>query len=153
LYSGSIIQDGGDEIYDGIINYGNADVQIQIIQDGVVLADDWWNFNNTGLNADATLGASHQFILKVRTGGADIDGRRLIGTCRRFGYTFGEFQIGAGTGRGVNTLALSDANDLNNNTVVGTVATWTTISNETEGYAALDVILRKNEISNTRRLG
>lgn len=43
LYDGSIIQDGGDTIYDGIVNFGNATVQVQIIQDGAVLADDWWN--------------------------------------------------------------------------------------------------------------
>ncbi len=139
LFGGSIIQDGGDEIYDGIINYGNADVQIQIIQNGAVLADDWWNFGGTGLNADEALGASHQFMLKVRTGGADIDGRRLIGTARRFGYTFSEFKIGAGTGRGVNTLALADSADLNNQTDIATVAGWTTITNTNEGYVGIDV--------------
>ena len=30
LYDGSIIWSDGDEIWDGIVNYGNADVQIQI---------------------------------------------------------------------------------------------------------------------------
>ncbi len=139
LYGGSIIQKGGDEIYDGIINYGNADVQIQIIQNGAVIADDWWNYNNTGLNADAVLGASHQFMLKVRTGGEDINGRRLIGTCRRFGYTYSEFIIGAGTSRGVNTLALSDSIDLNNQTDEATVASWNAIVNQDEGYADIDV--------------
>ncbi len=139
LYEGSIIQDGGDEIYDGIINYGNADVQIQLIQNGAVLSDDWWNQGGTGLNADASKGASHQFMLKVRTGGADIDGRRLIGTCRRFLYTFKEFVIGAGTGRGVNTLALADVLDVFNTTASATVATWTGITNIKEGYNLIDV--------------
>ena len=45
LYDGSIIQDGGDTIYDGVVNFGNADVQIQIIQDGAILTDDYWNYN------------------------------------------------------------------------------------------------------------
>jgi len=139
IYGGSIIQGGGDTIYDGIINYGNADVQIQIIQNGAILSDDWWNYNDAGLNADSAKGASHQFMIKVRTSGADIDGRRLIGICRRFGYTYSEFPIGAGTGRGVNTLALSDANDLNNNTAIGTVAGWTGITNSTSGYNGIDV--------------
>ena len=139
LYGGSIIQDDGDTIYDGIINYGNASVQIQLIQDGAVLSDDWWNQGGTGLNADASLGASHQFMIKVRTGGADIDGRRLIGTARRFGYTFSEFKIGAGTGRGVNTLAISDSIDLNNTTAEGTVSGWTGIVNNSEGYIGIDV--------------
>lgn len=138
LYDGSIIQNGGDDIYDGFVNFGNADVQIQIILDGTVLSDDWWNFNGAGLNADSGQGISHRFMLPVRTSGSDIDGRRILGTCRRFGYTYSEFPVN-GTSRGNNVLALSDANDLNNETIEGTVATWTTIDNTTEGYVDLDV--------------
>lgn len=137
LYDGSIIYSGGDEIYDGIVNFGNSDVQIQLIQNGAVLVDDWWNYNSAGLNPDATAGISHRFMIKTRTSGADIDGRRLIGTARRFGYTFSEFTIN-GTARGNNVLALTDADDLNNATVEGTVSGWTTITN-TEGYVGLDV--------------
>lgn len=143
LYDGSIIQgtDGVDrKIWDGIVNYGNSDVQIQIIQDGAVLTDDWWNFNGGGLNADAAQGISHRFMVLVHDASAsgDIDGRKLIGTCRRFGYAYNEFSIN-GTARGNNTLALSDSTDLNNQTAEGTVAGWTTITNVTEGYALLDV--------------
>lgn len=138
LYDGSIIQNGGADIYDGIVNFGNADVQIQIIQNGAVLADDWWNFGGAGLNADATAGVSHRFMLKTRTAGTDIDGRRILGTCRRFGFTYSEFRIN-GTSRGNNVLALSDSADLNNQTAAGTVATWNTITNTTEGYVLLDV--------------
>ena len=143
LYDGTIIQDDGDTIYDGIVNYGNSDITIQVIQDGAVVADDWWNhrdkvYGDGGLNYDDAQGISHRFMIKVRTGGADTDGRRLIGTARRFGYTYQEFRIN-GTNRGNNVLALSDGNDLNNNTAVGTVATWTTIVNQVEGFVALDV--------------
>jgi len=139
LYDGSIIQGAGptEEIWDGIVNFGNASVQIQIIQDGAVLADDWWNFGGGGLNADAAAGISHRFMLKVREFGVDIDGRRLIGTTRTFNNTYGEFKIN-GTSRGNNVLALNDANDLNNNTAAATVATWTTITN-TEGLRLLDI--------------
>ena len=140
LYDGSIIQGtGGTEVfYDGIVNFGNSDVQIQIIQDGAVLSDDWWNFGGGGLNADATQGISHRFMIQTRTAGADVDGRKLIGTTRTFGNTYGEFSIN-GTSRGNNVLALVDSNDLNNATVEGTVATWTTITNTTEGYASIDI--------------
>lgn len=137
LYDGSVIYSDGDEIYDGIVNFGNSDVQIQIIKDGAVLADDWWNYNNAGLNADATSGISHRFMIKTRTAGADVDNRKIIGTCRRFGYTYSEFVINS-TARGNNVLALTDSSDLNNTTVVGTVATYDQFSN-TEGYANLDV--------------
>ena len=208
LYDGSVIQNGGDDIYDGIVNFGNAGVLIQIIQNGAVLADDFWNYSeggthtgtgnaailtdgskswtndewigytiyNTtdsswgivtdndattitatlvggtdndwdvsdayligkGLNPDSTAGISHRFMIQVRSGGTDIDGRRLIGTSRRFGYTYAEFSIN-GTSRGNNVLALTDSVDLNNTTSLGTVAGWTTISNVTEGYNAMDV--------------
>jgi hypothetical protein len=138
IYDGSIIQDGGDVIYDGIVNFGNSDVQIQVIQNGAVLADDWWNFSGGGLNADVAQGISHRFMIKTRTAAADVDGRRLIGTSRSFGNTYSEFKIN-GTSRGNNVFALSDGTDLNNQTVEGTVSGWTAITNTTEGYANIDV--------------
>lgn len=138
LYDGSIIQNGGDDIYDGIVNFGNADVQIQIIQNGAVLSDAWWNYNGAGLNASASAGISHRFMIKTRNGGADVDGRKLIGTCRRFNYTYSEFTINS-TARGNNVLALTDSSDLNNQTASGTVAGWSATISNTEGYANIDV--------------
>ena len=121
LYDGSVIQNAGADIYDGIVNFGNASVQIQIQQDGAVLATDWWNFSGAGLNPDAAQGISHRFMLPVRVGGTDTDGRRLLGTTRAYGNTFSEFPIN-GTSRGNNVLALKDAVDLNNATLIATVA-------------------------------
>ena len=140
IYDGSIVQGTGgtEEFYDGIVNYGNPAVQIQIIQDGAVITDDWWNQSGVGLNANATAGISHRFMIKTRTLGADIDNRVLLGTARRFGYTYKEFLIN-GTARGNNVLALADAADLNNTTVVGTVATWDKFANDNEGYIGIDV--------------
>lgn len=143
LYDGSIIQGtvGVDrEIWDGIVNFGNADVQIQILQDGAVLTDDWWNYNSAGLNPDPNQGISHRFMIKTHdfvADGGDIDGRRLIGTSRTFGNTFSEFSIN-GTSRGNNVLALNDASDLNNTTIEATVSGWSSITNTTEGFAELD---------------
>ena len=140
LYDGSIIQSSGAVIYDGIVNFGNA-TTIQIHQDGAVLADDWWNNdpqgNGFGLNSDPASGISHRFMINVRTAGSDIDLRRLLGTTRRFNFTYGEFAINA-TARGNNVLALSEASDLNNQTAVGTVGAYDQFTN-TEGYALLDV--------------
>jgi hypothetical protein len=138
LYDGSIIQEGGDVIYDGIVNFGNDSVQIQLIQNGAVLADDWWNFSGGGLNADAAQGISHRFMIKTRNAGSDIDGRRIVGTSRSFGNTYSEFRIN-GTARGNNVLALSDTTDLNNQTLEATVAGWNDVVNVTEGYADIDV--------------
>jgi len=137
IYNGSIIQNGGDDIYDGIVNFGNSTVQIQIIQNGTVLADDWWNFSGGGLNADGNAGISHNFMIKTRDAGADIDGRRLLGTTKVYGKTYSEFPIN-GTQRGLNVLALSNTDDLNNATASGTVAAYP-ITNLTEGYNGIDV--------------
>jgi hypothetical protein len=140
LYDGSIIQSSGNVIYDGIVNFGNAPT-IQVVQNGAVIADDWWNNdpqgNSLGLNSDPAGGISHRFMVKVRTGGADTDGRRLLGLSRDYGFTYAEFAISA-TSRGNNVLALSRATDLNNATASGTVAAYDT-SALTEGYVALDV--------------
>ena len=144
LYDGSIIQGTGitEVIYDGIVNFGNADVQIQIIQNGVVIASDFWNQAGVGLNPSALQGISHRFMIKVRDAGQDIDGRRLIGLSRTFGNTYDEFSINGST-RGNNVLALKDSADLNNTTPIGTVGastgTWSSVVMTTEGYTLLDV--------------
>ena len=134
LYDGSIIQNNGNTIYDGIVVFANAGMYLEVVQNGALVSPNFWT---TGLNADAASGISHRFMLKVRNNGVDIDGRRLIGQTREFGYTYSEFKIG-GTARGNNVMALTYASDLNNQTAGGTVSGWTTISN-TEGYRALDV--------------
>jgi hypothetical protein len=133
LYDGSVIQTNGDTIYDGILVFANAGAYLSIVQNGA-LASNFWT---TGLNADSANGISHRFMLKVRNAAADIDGRRVIGQTREFGSTYSEFKIN-GTARGNNVLALTYADDLNDETAAATVATWTTITN-TEGYRLLDV--------------
>lgn len=143
LYDGSIVQAGGDEIYDGFLVYATPGMDLQFVQNATVVANDFWNtvpFGETlkGLNADASNGISHRFMFKVRTGGADIDGKRVIGQTRVSGFTYSEFKIN-GTSRGNNVMALTYADDLNDETAAGTVATWTTITNLTEGYAGIDV--------------
>lgn len=134
LYDGSIIQTNGDVIYDGILVFATAGAYLTIIQNGKIVTPNFWT---TALNADSTQGISHRFLLKVRTGAADIDGRRVIGQTREFGQTFSEFKIN-GTSRGNNVLALTYASDLNNQTAIATAAGWNTITN-TEGYQGLDV--------------
>jgi hypothetical protein len=135
LYGGSIIQTNGDVVYDGIQVLAPAGMYLYIIQNGAVLTNFW----TTALNADAANGISHQFMVKVRTGAADIDGRRLIGLTREFGKTYGEFKIN-GTSRGINVMAFTGwSDDLNNVTASGTVAGYTTITNTSVGYNGIDV--------------
>lgn len=134
LYDGSIIQAGGNTIYDGILVFAAAGAYLQIIQNGAPVSPNFWT---TGLNADASNGISHRFMLKVRTGGTDTDGRRLIGQTRVFGQTYSEFKIN-GTARGNNVLALTYASDLNNQSTASAVEEMSAITN-VEGYQGLDV--------------
>ena len=137
LYDGSITQSGGDQIFDGVQVFGNA-TTIQVIQNGARLTNDFWNEPNmVAATADAVSGTSHRFLVEVRTGGSDIDGRRLIGTQRVYGTVFTEFVIGGGTNRGNNVLALTANPDLNNQTAEGTIATYSDII-ITEGYVGID---------------
>ncbi len=138
IYDTSITYNGGADIYDGIQCFGNS-TNIQIIQNGARVINDFWNQPKmlTAV-ADAPSSTTHRFLIKVRTAGVDIDGRRLVGTQRELGTVYTEFSIGGGTNRGNNTLALTANNDLNNNTAAGTIATWDTIVNASEGYTPLD---------------
>lgn len=143
LYGGSIIQSNGAEIYDGIQIVAGAGCHVEIVQNGTVVVNDFWNSvpfgsSNKGLNPDSTAGVSHRFMLLVRTGGTDIDGRRLIAQTREWGFTYSEFRIGGGTSRGVNVIPLTYVADLNNTTLEATVATWSTITS-VEGYRSIDV--------------
>ena len=139
LYDGSIIQSTsssnlGETIYDGFLVFANGGTYLNVMQNGKYVSPNFWT---TGLNADAANGISHRFMLKTRTGGADIDGRRVVGLTKEFGYTYSEFKIN-GTSRGNNVMALTYATDLNNSTALATVKGWTTVTN-TEGYNLLDI--------------
>jgi len=57
LYDGSLVWDGGNEIADGIVNFGNVGVMIQIQQNGAVLTDDFWNFAVGGTDDTSTAAA------------------------------------------------------------------------------------------------
>src|SRR3990167_2158435 len=116
LYDGSIVQAGGATIYDGILVLAPAGTYVSVIQNGKIVTPNFWT---TALNADSAQGISHRFLLKVRTGGSDIDGRRLIVQTREYGFAFSEFKIN-GTARGNNVAALAAATDLNNTTAAAT---------------------------------
>jgi hypothetical protein len=139
LYDTSISQThpvDGVQIYDGIQVFGNS-TSIQVIQNGARLTNDFWNeAKMITAVSDATSNTSHRFMVLVRDTGADIDGRRLIGTQRVYGTTYTEFAIGGGTNRGNNVLALTANSNLNNATAQGTIAALT--FNIAEGYVPID---------------
>jgi hypothetical protein len=145
IFGGSIIQgSGGTEvIYDGISVVANRGVVVNVIQNNAVLSNKFWNNTPSGasfagLNPDPANGVAMRFMVKVKTAGAFTDNGSLIFTTREWGKTFSEFRIPS-TGRGVNVVPLTYADDLNNTTASGTVATWTTITNVTSGFNLIDV--------------
>lgn len=143
LYDGSIIQAGGADIWDGLVVIAGQGMDLQIVQNGAIIATDFWNTipngsSFKGLNSDPANGYSHRFMIKVRAAGTDIDGRRLLGQTRVWGYSYSEFKIN-GTSRGNNVMALTYAADLNNATSDATVGGWTEITNTIQGYNGIDV--------------
>jgi hypothetical protein len=139
IYDCSITAGGGTDIWDGIQVFGNSTI-VNIVQDGALLTNEFWNeAKMVAAVSDAPSNTSHRFLVKVRNAGADIDGRRLLGQQRQLGTVYTEFFIGGGTNRGNNTLALTANTNGNNQTAAGTIATWTDIVNDNEGYNLIDV--------------
>jgi hypothetical protein len=145
IYGGTIIQGTGgtEKIWDGISIIANPGVVVNVIQNNVVLANKFWNnipFGTgiNGINPDATNGLAMQFMVNVKTAGAFIDNGSLIFTTREWGKTFSEFRIPS-TGRGKNSVPLTYADDLNNTTLIATIAALVDVTNLTAGIKALDV--------------
>lgn len=143
LYEGSIIQSNGDEIYDGIQVVAAEGCHVEIVQNGAIITNDFWNStpsgeSSEGLNRDVANGIASRFLVNVRTAGADIDGRRLLCQTREWAMTYSEFKLN-GTGRGINVVPLTYASDLNNQTAIGTIAAIGDVSITTQGYVGLDV--------------
>ena len=139
LYDGSIVQEGDGTIFDGMLVIAAEGMDLQILQNGAIVTNDFWNTipngeTTKGLNRDTANGISHRFLLKVDNAGSEIDGRRLIGMTRETGFSYSEFKIN-GTSRGNNVLALTYAADINDTT---DASGRTTITN-TQGYRSLDI--------------
>jgi len=134
LYDGSVTQKGGDEKYSGLVVLGPVEsgTEVMVIQDGNVLAPYW----GTGINADAATNIATRMILKSRTGGADIDGKRIITRAMELGDQYKEFRVTLGDANSVS--ALGNGADLNNADTDATIEGWTDITN-TEGQRLLDI--------------
>jgi len=133
LYDGSITQNGGDDVYSGLVVVGSvvSGTELQIVQNNTVLNSFW----GSGLNTDPAANILLRVMIKTRTGGADIDGKRLRVQARELGDTYAEFSLTAGLGN--STAAIFTSTDLNNQTDGSTIDGWD-ISAE-EGYVLLDV--------------
>jgi len=103
-----------------------------IVQDNKVLPAYW----GTGINIDAANNVIMRLLIKSRSGGADIDGKRIMTMARELGDQYKEFPVTLGLANSVS--AISTAADLNNVTSPATIEGWSSISN-TEGYQELDI--------------
>jgi hypothetical protein len=133
IYGGSVTQDGGDVLYSGLQVIGSvnsASTQLQIVQNNTLLTNYW----STGINTAG--GYLLRLMIKTRTGGADIDGKRVRVQARELGDTYAEFTATLGTGESV--AAISTNQDLNNQTGAAGIAAWTSITN-VEGFQTIDL--------------
>lgn len=137
LYDGSITQSGGDVVYSGLVVVGSlaGTTTLQVVQNNALYDGDT-PFWGTGINTDAAANILCRMLIKTRTGGADVDGKRIRVYAREWGHTYAEFEVTMGLGNSV--AAIFTSTDLNNTTPSGTVAGWTTIVN-VEGYQTIDL--------------
>lgn len=137
FYNGSVSQLGGDDLYSGLQVVGSvaATTTLMLVQNGSVVTNHWGD-TDSGKGVDAANNILSQIIIKTRSGGVDIDGRRLRVQARELGNTYAEFSVTLGQGFGV--AAIFTNSDDFNQTDSGTISGWGAFSN-TEGYQGLDV--------------
>ena len=136
LYGGSISQASGGTLYSGlrvIGNVANASTQLQVVQNNALLTNYW----GTGLNDDATAGVLLRILVKSRDSSADIDGKRIRVQAREMGDTFAFFNVTLGDGESV--ASIETESDNFDTTAPATIATWTDIVNNLEGYQTIDL--------------
>jgi len=145
FYDGSILQGtGGTEaLYSGLMVLGavnNKDTQLQVVQNNTLFqaGSPFWGDQSTGgYNGDAASGVLMRCLIKSRTAGADIDGRRIRVVSRHWGDTYDFFNVTLGVGESV--AAIGTTPDAQNTTARGTVAAYTHVSNLTQGYNTIDL--------------
>lgn len=138
LFDGSITQLAGNTVYSGLVVVGNVfgTTTLQIAQNNILYAGDapFWG---TGINDDAAANILTRMIIMTRTGGADIDGKRIRVFAREWGETFAEFSVTMGLGNSVAAIFTNE--DLNNATLVGTVSGYGATITNVEGYQLIDL--------------
>ena len=133
FFGGSIEQNNGDDRFSGLIVLGsvNSPTQLQIIQNNGLLTSHW----STGKNQTDSQ-TLIRILVQTRSGGADIDGQRVIVKANEWGDTYAVWRTTLGLGESV--AAINTFPDPQNNTLLATVQGYTGIAN-TEGYQLLDL--------------
>lgn len=142
LYDGSITQASGNVVYSGLKVLGavnNTNTQLQVIQNNTLYdgaSPFWGNQSTGGFNGNAASGILMRCLIKSRTGGSDIDGKRIRVQARHWGDTYDFFNVTLGQGEAV--AAIGTTPDAQNTTLQATVASYTHITN-TQGYQTIDL--------------
>jgi hypothetical protein len=123
----------------GAVN--NTATQIQIVQNNSLYdATPFWGTQATGgYNGAATAGILMRILVKSRTSGADIDGKRVRVQARHWGDTYDFFNVTLGEGESV--AALGTTPDAQNTSAMVTVQAWSggDIPTNIEGYQTINV--------------
>lgn len=147
FYAGSIKQGAGatETLYSGLKVLGavnNVNTQLQVIQNNALYNTStpfWGTQASGGYNGDATAGVLFRILVKTRTSGADIDGKRCRVQARHWGDTYDFFNVTLGEGEAV--AAVGTTPDAQNNLNIATVQGWTAgdAPTNTEGYQTINL--------------
>ena len=131
-FGGSVSQNGGDDIYYGVIVYGVTSIPlpIKIIQDEVEITSHWGNGKNQ-TDSNTLL----RVMVKGRSAGADIDGLRIVVKASTWLETYAVWETGLALGESVASITTAD--DPQNTTAQVTVEAYTIA--KSEGYNLLDL--------------
>ena len=154
FYGGSVTQNGGDEVYSGLRVLGavnNSATQLYVIQDNDLYqftpdpdAPYWGDQSGGGYNGDSAAGILMEILVKSRTNGVDIDGKRIRVQARHWGDSYDFFNVTLG--EGVSVAAIGTTPDAQNDTDHAVVYGYTHIVNSggtatapTGGYQTIDL--------------
>lgn len=136
FFGGSVTQDGGDEVYSGLRVIGtlNSGTTVPILlQDNKLLPNFW----GTGINADAAKSVIMRILVKSRTGGVDIDNKNVKVLNREWGDSWATFTTELGEAEQV--ASIGSLSDDFNQTAIGTIAGYTDVVNNLEGFQQIDL--------------
>lgn len=139
FYDGSITQDAGDTVYSGLVVVGSlaSTTTLKIVQNNLFYDDQDAPFWGTDLNALTSANILMRCIVLTRTGGADVDSKKIRVQARTHTDTYAEFGVTMGLGN--STAAIFTNDDLNNQNVASNIDDWDVEITNTEGYQDIDI--------------
>lgn len=131
-FGGSVSQNNGDDIYYGVIVLGSTStpLPVKIIQDEVELTSHWGNGKNQ-TDGNTLL----RTMVLGRSGGADIDGLRIVVKASTWLETYAIWETTLALGESVASITTAD--DPQNTTLQATVEAYGIT--KSEGYNLLDL--------------